>query len=467
MKLFSWYHNLSHTRKVTVWSVLCLGPLFLGWAGLILLSHQTTESAILWTRQLFGWMLLITYGFLWSWAIGVSRQPRLTLFRGIAWTITLLGLILCLELPATLKLVHWGLVFEKISDEPQNYLWAYQPDKELEFRRRPNDHWEGYLSSDIEFGWLMPRSRHEPIAFTYDKWGYRNTKDHDHADVALIGDSYVEGWYVSDTETTAQRLQTRLSRPVINLGVACYGTLQELLVLQKDAIRFHPSVVIFFFFEGNDLYDDNRFENSLLSKRSNLMEKKPNPRGFAWTQGWQQGSFTYNFFRRLRRLAHPVLPNKPPYFGYFAMSGQEKRTVYFTDYAAVPWDDWMASRWEKTRDTMAQVAEFSKAQDIHLLFTFVPIKFRVYQPFLTFPPDSLCATWRVWPIAELFLEFCQSNGVPCLDLTQLFQENVRDGGMPYSPVDSHWSPEGHDLVAQLLEKELNQRAWLSNAPTVP
>jgi hypothetical protein len=411
-------------------------------------------------------MLLMTYVFLWSWGIGISRQPRLTLLRGIAWTITLLGLILCLELPAILKLVHWELVFEQLSGEPQNYLWAYQRDQELGFRRRPNDHWEGYLSSDIEYRWLMPRSRHEPLVFTYDKWGYRNTVDLKQADVALIGDSYVEGWYVSDTETTAQRLQTRLSRPVVNLGVAGYGTKQELLVLKMDAIRFNPRVVIFFFFEGNDLYDDNRFENSLLSDTSNLMEKKPSPQELAWTQGWQQRSFTYNLLRRLRRLSHLVLQSNAPYFGYFAVSGQDERTVYFADYAAVPWDDWVASRWEKARDTLAQVARFSHAKGIHVLFAFVPIKFRVYHPFVTFPPDSSCGTWNVWPIAELFIEFCQSTGVPCLNLTELFQENVRDGGMPYSAIDSHWSPEGHDLVANQLVTELRQRGWLSKTPTV-
>jgi hypothetical protein len=50
-------------------------------------------------------------------------------------------------------------------------------------------------------------------------------------------------------------------------------------------------------------------------------------------------------------------------------------------------------------------------------------------------------------------------------VTEFFQENVRDDGMPYSPVDSHWSPEGHDLVANRLVAELRQRGWLSRTPT--
>ena len=141
--------------------------------------------------------------------------------------------------------------------------------------------------------------------------------------------------------------------------------------------------------------------------------------------------------------------------------------MYFANYASVPWDNWVAGRWEKARDTLAQVAKFSDERGIRVLFAFVPIKFRVYRPFVTFPPDSPCATWSVWPIADLFLDFCQSTGVPCLNLTELFQENVQDGGMPYSAVDSHWSPEGHDLVARKLETELQLRGWLSSVPTVP
>lgn len=93
----------------------------------------------------------------------------------------------------------------------------------------------------------MPASQRQPLVFTYDRWGYRNAEDLDQADVVLIGDSYVEGWYVSDEHTTARRLQEQLNQPVANLGIAGYGTMQELRVLQRDAMRFHPKVVIWFF----------------------------------------------------------------------------------------------------------------------------------------------------------------------------------------------------------------------------
>jgi hypothetical protein len=179
---------------------------------------------------------------------------------------------------------------------------------------------------------------------------------------------------------------------------------------------------------------------------------------------WTQRSFTFTALRRLRRLSNPVLPNTPPYSGHLSLPRLGERTIYFSGYASKPWTDFEAGRWKKTRDTLAQVAEYSRAQGIHVLFTFVPIKFRVYQPFVKFDLDSPCRTWRVWPIAEMFSEFCQSAGVPCLNLTELFQEAVRVGGMPYSLVDSHWSPEGHSLVGDFLSSELAKRGWLSHIP---
>jgi hypothetical protein len=49
-------------------------------------------------------------------------------------------------------------------------------------------------------------------------------------------------------------------------------------------------------------------------------------------------------------------------------------------------------------------------------------------------------------------------------LTRKFQEAVRSGKMPYAIVDSHWSPDGHALVASRLSAELHRRGWLETVP---
>jgi hypothetical protein len=72
---------------------------------------------------------------------------------------------------------------------------------------------------------------------------------------------------VSDEHVVSRWLERRLGQPVANLGVAGYGTAQELIVLKTEAMLLEPQVVIWFFFEGNDLYNDEEFENALIAMR--------------------------------------------------------------------------------------------------------------------------------------------------------------------------------------------------------
>ena len=100
-----------------------------------------------------------------------------------------------------------------------------------------------------------------------------------------------------------------------------------------------------------------------------------------------------------------------------------------------------------------------------MLLVYVPIKFRVYRDFVQLPPHSETRHWTLWPLPELFAQFCGAERLACVDLTGALRDAVREGGTPYPPVDSHWSPEGHQLVALTLEKELESRGWLSAAAT--
>jgi lysophospholipase L1-like esterase len=68
--------------------------------------------------------------------------------------------------------------------------------------------------------------------------------------------------------------------------------------------------------------------------------------------------------------------------------------------------------------------------------------------------------WTLWPIRELFAEFCRAEGVPCVDLTAGFQYALEDGGQPFAPTDTHWSADGHDLAAQMVKAKLDELGWL-------
>jgi hypothetical protein len=72
--------------------------------------------------------------------------------------------------------------------------------------------------------------------------------------VALVGDSYVEGWCVPPEQTVAAALRSRIPATV-SLGVSGSGPLWQLAVLREYAQPLRPDLVVWFFYEGNDLLD--------------------------------------------------------------------------------------------------------------------------------------------------------------------------------------------------------------------
>jgi hypothetical protein len=266
----------------------------------------------------------------------------------------------------------------------------------------------------------------------------------------------VDGWYVTDQETTASVLQAELAKPVANLGVAGYGTMHELVVLKREAPRLRPSVVVWFFFEGNDLYDDWRYERTLKSLASTNARSYAPGQPTTRAHTWRQRSLAGNFLRLLRAWSDPLIPNRVPYFGWLTTPSTERQTIAFADCAAVPWSPWLADRWRQTQAAFEEGARFCRQQGIHLILCYVPDKFRVYRPFVEFRPDSPCQQWAPWPLPADFAEFCRAAQIQFLDLTGPLQESVRQGGMPYAPADSHWGAEGHKLVARTLHDQLNR-----------
>lgn len=430
------------------WTVGIVTALVALWVVLALMGRGIVPGSAKTTDALFAVALGLTYLGVWSLLVVVARSPRTMLYRGIATTFTLLAVLVVLELPAALRWVHWTVILRRLAGERADYGTAYVYDAELSFRRIPNLSWSTRPLSDVESGYGLPRTAERRITFTYDRWGYRNTHEMEHADVVLLGDSYVEGWYVSDGETVAARLAERLGRPVADLGVAGYGTLQELRVLKGDAVARAPRVVVWFFFEGNDLYDDQHFENYLLAEPPSPAETVPHPDGLAAGHGWKQRSFVLEAWRSVRRWAHPLVPNRAPYWAMLRGRSGTAGRVYFADYAQVPWTDYEVERWATARSAIEEGAAFAASRGIELVLAYVPIKYRVYEDVIEVPPESPIRRWQTWSeLPELFGQLCEAISRPCLDLTDPFVAAARRGLLPYARTDTHWSAEGHALAA--------------------
>lgn len=392
---------------------------------------------------------------------------RRTAFRLLAASLACAMVWIGLELLAALHWINWRVLFDQWAGMGvinHQYKIGFLTDRELEFRRPPNARWTGLAAGDIEAEWSVPPANPPALTFAYDQWGYRNPPSLVRAEVALLGDSFVEGWYLNESETAARILESELSRPVANLGVAGYGTMQEFVVLQQESPRLRPSVVVWFFFEGNDLTDDFRFQRTLQSIASNQAGSYLPGQPVIQTQSWPQRSWTGNILRLLRIWSHSQAARGAPYFGQLNVPGCGRQQIWFAPYGSIPWSDWYAHRWLQSQVTLQKGAQYCRESGIHLLLCYVPIKFRVYRPFMEFSPDSPCSKWALWDLPADFAAFCDAAQISYLDLTEPLRESVRAGGFPYPPNDSHWGAEGHRLVARLLRDEIRRRGWLPVGP---
>src|SRR5262249_8501062 len=149
---------------------------------------------------------------------------------------------------------------------------------------------------------------------------------------------------------------------------------------------------VWFFFEDNDLYDDESFEAFLSDQAAHPSGQ---PTDLASKDPWSRRSFTLSALRLLMRWVVPshFWPGASPHtdFGYLSLPGREDQTIYFLDSSPlIPWSAHEVDCWKRTQKALRQGADLCQKQGIHLLLCYIPTKFRVYRPYVTFPPDSPC-----------------------------------------------------------------------------
>ena len=88
-----------------------------------------------------------------------------------------------------------------------------------------------------------------------DRFGFRNPDsvyDVGAAPIVIIGDSFAHGGCVQEGKDVAGRLRHR-GFPTINMGMRGNGPLLELATLKEYGLPHKPKLVLWLYYEGNDL----------------------------------------------------------------------------------------------------------------------------------------------------------------------------------------------------------------------
>tara|TARA_A100001015_G_C14892163_1_gene672895 strand:- start:5 stop:1198 length:1194 start_codon:yes stop_codon:yes gene_type:complete len=93
--------------------------------------------------------------------------------------------------------------------------------------------------------------------YTTDRYGFNNLDDDWDKEIfiTLIGDSFTHGGYLDFANNFTGVLKKISTKPVLALGQPNNGPLLELATLKEYAKKVNPSIILWMYYEGNDLIE--------------------------------------------------------------------------------------------------------------------------------------------------------------------------------------------------------------------
>ncbi len=284
--------------------------------------------------------------------------------------------------------------------------------------------------------------------------------------ILILGDSFMYGQGVRDTEILARRLEGRIPGiEVINTGVPGYDLGQEYLYYKNRGYRWHPDLVLVAFFV-NDLLVFHELDATYgpdglpvsYSRRSDLVERDrkreasssgPGPAVREWLLSH---SLLYTFVRSRLMEVRTRLEGAPP------VEAGPPKIPYLPYFLAEP-DEITSRAWERAYLILDDLTSRVSATGSRLAVILVPAawqlsesRWRSWSGRANLPEKSLSR----WEPQERVGAWCRRTPTPCLDLREAFLP--KDTSRLYFLHDGHWTAEGHDLAARALADFLEAQA---------
>jgi hypothetical protein len=352
-----------------------------------------------------------------------------------------------LEIPSAVGLLDYREIVPPRTTE----LWTkpeYLVDQELIWIRKPFSQQKGtYVRGNIGDAICSEASVGQEFDLRYDRHGFRNESDLERADIAVIGDSYVEAPMIKHSDLLTSRLAQLQRTSVANLGQLGYGPQQELVVLKRYAVHLQPKTVVWVFFEGNDLDGVKAYH-----ERAAMVASRDKLDAF-WERSLTR-SILSRFLVPTGCVPHSEIQRQ---YGYVKDSEGQRQRFYFVSQE-LPVLDLIALT--ETRNILREAYELCRRDGIDFIVAFAPSKYRVYHQIADFSEtaDSV-KHWELNDLPEQMRSSLMSisPGIGFLDLTPALQRESAKGVLTYLPDDTHWSADGHRVVGEAIHHMLLSR----------
>ena len=395
--------------------------------------------------------ILATYFLAWGLVALLSKLPREQVReRFVLMTVSLAACLVMVEAPVWLGIVDYRQVFSTYPSTSLGWKWpGFITHNELLWSHPPYHRSRGdYERGNIGEALCFQTDQDYHLNVKYDGNGFRNETDLETTDIVVIGDSYVESPMLPTQALMTSVLSDLHGSTVANLGISGYGPQQELVVLERYALKLRPKTIVWVFYEGNDLADAREYDEKL--------------RAFA-NSGFLELRLKSSFVRNasaavLRMIQGRGMQECTPHqdlqkmYGTVRNQGGQSR-VYFMDHASgLPLQE--TESLSKTRSALEAAYQLCREHGIRLVVAFAPEAYRVYQglPNLFKVSDEV-KRWEVNDLPERFRSIVAevSADIDYVDLSPFLKAEAERGIPVFLPDDSHWTPEGHQVVAKALE----------------
>lgn len=431
-------------RSLAVVILFFLGCILIWRSGSTLATYHLDH---LLASYLLGWGL---------YALLSNLQRHEIQARFLLMTMAILVFVGVFETPAIFRLLD----YREILRTPAYPVWWNQPgyieDDELIWTHEPYYHRKGtYNRGDIEEALCATTNQRLEYEIRYDHNGFRNDTHLTSADIAIVGDSFVDAPMIAKGSLMTTTLGELEAKEVANLGTMGYGPQQELIVLKRFGLPLHPKTIVWVFYEGNDLHDAQFYDQNFAKTSDHGMSWKGQLSIF-----WDR-SLTRNLllkFASVRNGCQPVAGLSDAFAVVNDGAGKGRYLHFLSEVRDVPGDAHKESEaLSIVRSTLTDAYQVSRKHGIRFVVVFAPTAFRVYNGL----PNVVHTSQKVqhWVASDLpdrlrSIVIGISPQIDYLDLTPILKRETQNGSLVFLPGDTHWTDEGHRIVAHALHQTL-------------
>jgi hypothetical protein len=292
--------------------------------------------------------------------------------------------------------------------------------------------------------------------------GFRDDTFENQPHIAVLGDSFVAGMEVEDDERFTELLEQKLGMSVRNYGLNGYGPTQSLLQLRNRILTEDTEMVIFQLYLRNDFHDvSGAYEWMAVRQRPKAIISGDSIQQIKPVQNLPEVDVEYwqSCFQADRKK-----PIRPQNFHLYNLMTKTKETItdrWFSEGKYKPHpperrllsaetDSLFQNAFSDARVILRAMKKITQNHNIPFLVTiapsFVQVNDELWDEFLSHYPNE---SFEREKLSRMIKEWGDEDNYPVLDLFPALEKTSSEQTL-YFPINQHWTPAGHKVVAEEL-----------------